>query len=95
MRYRQDTVSFMRQHRDDFEPFMEDGEDFERYCCRMAQVRTSLLLLIVCKACPVQVVLLPMSTVADRRPLTCFIQCRTAHGQGNRSRLLLHVTMAS
>ena len=50
MRYRQDTVSFMRQHRDDFEPFMEDGEDFERYCSRMAQVSSRPRLLILCKA---------------------------------------------
>ena len=38
MAYRQNTVSFMRQHRDDFEPYMEDGENFDRYCSRMAQV---------------------------------------------------------
>ena len=46
MRYRQDTVSFMRQHRNDFEPFMEDGEDFERYCSRMAQVIQPVLLIV-------------------------------------------------
>ena len=51
MGYRQNTVSFMRQHREDFEPFMEDGEDFERYCSRMAQVMFSLLLLIHRRAC--------------------------------------------
>ncbi len=30
---------------------MEDGEDFERYCSRMAQVTTSTLVRIVCKVC--------------------------------------------
>ena len=44
MGYRQNTVSFMRQHKHDFEPFMEDGEDFARYCSRMAQVSSSCLL---------------------------------------------------
>lgn len=44
MSYRQSTVSFMRQHKDDFEPFMEDEEDFERYCSRMAQVSSSCLM---------------------------------------------------
>ena len=38
MAYRQCTVTFMRQHRDDFEPYMEDGEGFDRYCSRMSQV---------------------------------------------------------
>ena len=52
--YRQNTVTFMRQHRDDFEPFMEDGEDFERYCSRMAQVVSSLFLLILRWACYMQ-----------------------------------------
>jgi len=38
MGFRQNTVSFMRQHREDFQPYMEDEEDFDRYCSRMAQV---------------------------------------------------------
>ena len=41
MAYRQSTVTFMRQHRDDFEPYMEDEEDFDRYCSRMSLVRLS------------------------------------------------------
>lgn len=38
MAYRQSTVTFMRQHRDDFKPYMEDEEDFDRYCSRMSLV---------------------------------------------------------
>ena len=33
------VVTFMRQHADDFSPFIEEDEDFEHYCKRMAQVR--------------------------------------------------------
>ena len=28
----------MKQHRSDFEPFMEEDEAFETYCARMARV---------------------------------------------------------
>ena len=35
---RQKVVSFMRQHREDFEPYMEDDEPFDAYCKRMAEV---------------------------------------------------------
>lgn len=38
MKIRQQTVSFMRQHQEDFEPYMEDDEPFDRYCKRMAEV---------------------------------------------------------
>jgi hypothetical protein len=38
MRIRQKTVTFMRQHQEDFEPYMEDDEPFDRYCKRMAEV---------------------------------------------------------
>lgn len=31
-------VSFMRQHPDDFAPFIEEDEAFEQYCKRMAKV---------------------------------------------------------
>ena len=38
MALRQKAVSFMRQHRADFEPYMEDDEPFDAYCKRMAEV---------------------------------------------------------
>ena len=40
--YRQSIVTFMRQHRDDFEPYIEDEEDFDRYCSRMLLVWLSV-----------------------------------------------------
>lgn len=92
MLYRQNTVSFMRQHRDDFEPFMEDGEDFERYCSRMAQVMTSPLWLIVCRACCEQPA---HPQVCGLNTLNCLMESRTAHGQDNRSKLHLHIDTAS
>lgn len=30
-------MSFMRQHREDFEPYMENDEEFDLYCKRMAE----------------------------------------------------------
>ena len=48
MAYRQSTVTFMRQHRDDFEPYMEDEEDFDRYCSRMSLVWLSESRLFEC-----------------------------------------------
>ncbi|KAK9788141.1 hypothetical protein WJX73_008434 [Symbiochloris irregularis] len=38
---RSKVVSFMLQHRADFEPFMEDEEAFDTYCARMAKVSRS------------------------------------------------------
>lgn len=38
---RSKVVSFMLQHRADFEPFMEDDELFETYCSRMVKVHNS------------------------------------------------------
>lgn len=32
---RQKIVTFIEENRDDFEPFMEDEEDFDRYCSRL------------------------------------------------------------
>ncbi|ETP46319.1 hypothetical protein F442_07413 [Phytophthora nicotianae P10297] len=34
---RKKIVSYLEQHRDDFEPFMEDEEKFEKYCERMRE----------------------------------------------------------
>ncbi|KAF4032050.1 OTU-like cysteine protease domain-containing protein [Phytophthora infestans] len=34
---REKIVSYLEQHRDDFEPFMEDEEKFEKYCARMRE----------------------------------------------------------
>ncbi|KAG3108951.1 hypothetical protein PI124_g11850 [Phytophthora idaei] len=34
---REKIVSYLEQHRDDFEPFMEDEEKFEKYCERMRE----------------------------------------------------------
>lgn len=31
-KHRQDVVAYMRQHRNDFEPFVEDDVPFERHC---------------------------------------------------------------
>ncbi|KAG7391123.1 hypothetical protein PHYPSEUDO_005890 [Phytophthora pseudosyringae] len=32
---REEIVRYLEQHRDDFEPFMEDEEKFDKYCARM------------------------------------------------------------
>ena len=40
MQLRQKVVTFMRQHKADFEPYMEDDEGFDKYCQRMAQACT-------------------------------------------------------
>ncbi|KAL4088458.1 hypothetical protein PRIC1_012878 [Phytophthora ramorum] len=34
---REKIVTYLEQHRDDFEPFMEDEEKFEKYCERMRE----------------------------------------------------------
>ena len=34
-----EVVDFMREHPDDFAPYMEDEEDFDSYCSRMCKVR--------------------------------------------------------
>ena len=31
-RHRRETVKYMRDHRDDFEPFMEDNITFDQHC---------------------------------------------------------------
>ncbi len=38
MALRQKVVNFIRQHSEDFEPFMEDGETLASYCRRMSEV---------------------------------------------------------
>ena len=38
MALRRDVVRFMREHEDDFAPYMEDGEAFDQYCDRMDKV---------------------------------------------------------
>lgn len=42
MLLRQRVVSFIRQHSNDFEPYMEDGETLDHYCKRMAEVPKTL-----------------------------------------------------
>ncbi|KAK9843989.1 hypothetical protein WJX81_001182 [Elliptochloris bilobata] len=37
MALRASTIAFMQAHRDDFEPYLEDEEDWEHYCDRMAR----------------------------------------------------------
>ena len=32
------AVSFMREHEEDFAPYMEDEEDFNTYCSRLEKV---------------------------------------------------------
>ena len=39
------VVTFMRQHPGDFAPFIEEDEQFEHYCKRMAKACTSFLAL--------------------------------------------------
>lgn len=36
---RVEAVDFMREHPDDFAPYMEDEEDFGAYCNRMSKVQ--------------------------------------------------------
>ncbi|XP_076046392.1 mediator complex subunit 28 [Oratosquilla oratoria] len=39
-KHRQDVVHYMRQHRDDFEPFVEDDVPFERHLSNLAELGT-------------------------------------------------------
>ena len=39
MDLRSEAVNFMREHPDDFAPYMEDEEDFGSYCNRMSKVQ--------------------------------------------------------
>lgn len=38
MELRKEVVDFMREHPDDFAPYIEDDEDFSSYCSRMSKV---------------------------------------------------------
>lgn len=39
-KHRQDVVAYMREHRDDFEPFVEDDVPFERHLSNLAELGT-------------------------------------------------------
>ena len=39
MDLRSEAVNFMREHPDDFAPYMEDEENFSSYCNRMSKVQ--------------------------------------------------------
>jgi hypothetical protein len=101
MSYRQSTVSFMRQHRDDFEPYMEDGEDFDRYCSRMAQVwRMYLPHSSIRAAAGFQCMAFGLSyhlpfCLSHISMSSFLLHCRTAHGQGSKSRWLWLASMVS
>lgn len=43
---RSHVVSFMRQHQEDFEPFIEDDEAFDRYCSRMEKASLCQLAMV-------------------------------------------------
>ena len=45
LKLRRATVDFMLEHQDDFQPYMEDDENFGAYCKRMSKVsRLSMLI---------------------------------------------------
>ena len=103
MAYRQSTVTFMRQHRDDFEPYMEDEEDFDRYCSRMSLVWLSESNSCECAwshhaitgCC--DVLLMEVCMHKNLCCASCSLQlhCRMARGQAIRSRWLWLVIMES
>ncbi|KAB7502829.1 OTU domain-containing protein 3 [Armadillidium nasatum] len=40
LKHRQDVVTYMRNHREDFEPFVEDDEPFEKHLSNLAELGT-------------------------------------------------------
>ena len=84
MRYRQDTVSFMRQHRRTSSPLWKTGKTLSD----TALVWHRSLPARLCVLSARSVATGAYSTIADCIHLLISCNHRMAHGQGNRSRLL-------
>lgn len=47
MRHRRETVKYMRDHRSDFEPFMEDNISFDKHCKTISVIIHLLIEIII------------------------------------------------